>query len=468
MGEGDEKNLLEIYSIEVRVVDREKIRELLQKLVQVIRETISKGLAKKTLQPHYMRYFRWKLTKFEERDNGTIDWSSEGEEFLKPFWGKAANDVFHKVCKLDIYSDTYKAVSEDYNLGEGQTNLYLHQLIMRLATNILVRKVKTVADTTKYIDSFLKDLNGEKRAYRAEVQLQGIALQPKSIKLDEGVKLRKPNRKDFEREVFVTFPSHGTRPLRNPTAFLHTRIYAIEEGVPLQNEIDREVTILRLYRVGAVQAIQYSMDSDSIISSGVSTITAGKMLGSDKYLVTKQGVKLLKKFWVNMKKVELPSSVYVGTQKEPDELSIAYDRYNDSLETHILEKRISSAVMGLEALYLSPSERQELTFKLSMRVGKLLSQIGYSAEKVRKELTHAYDIRSTYVHGKTLTQKQKNRHEKEVGELGQFSKVVMDYLRASIVAWLERPSKTSLIQKIDDSFLDSKKEEEIKKLLFMP
>ena len=129
------------------------------------------------------------------------------------------------------------------------------------------------------------------------------------------------------------------------------------------------------------------------------------MLGSDKYLVTKQGVKSLKKFWVNMKKVELPSSVYVGTQKEPDELSIAYDRYNDSLETHILEKRISSAVMGLEALYLSPSERQELTFKLSMRVGKLLSQIGYSAEKVRKELTHAYDIRSTYVHGKTLTQK---------------------------------------------------------------
>jgi len=49
-----------------------------------------------------------------------------------------------------------------------------------------------------------------------------------------------------------------------------------------------------------------------------------------------------------------------------------------------------------------------------------------------------------------------------------ISKKSTDYLRASIVALMEKPSKASLIQKIDDSLLDSEKDTEVKKLLFMP
>ena len=453
-----------------KMTKKENLQELLEKLIQAISSAINDGLRNGTLQPQFGQYFRWKLTKFEERNDGTIEHSAQGEEFLKPSWGKATNDVFQKVSNLDVYNDVYTAVSESYKLGEGQLRLYLRLLTTKVAGNILAGKIKTTTDSAKYINSFLKDLNGENQEYRAEVQLKGLILQPNSIQLDGNVRLRKPNRKDFERETPVYLSPWGERLLEDPTAFLHVTVYAKGEtsSITLQNEIDKAVTILRLFRVGAVQDMRRTETTDSILSLSGGTLTRGRLLGSDKYLITKENVKSLKTFWANMKKVELPFSVYSGSQKEPDELSIGYDRYGDSLEAHILEKRISSAVMGLEALYLSPSERQELTFKLSMRVGKLLNQIGYSAEKVRKELTHAYDIRSTYVHGKTLTQKQKNRHEKEVGELGQFSKVVMDYLRASIVAWLERPSKTSLIQKIDDSFLDSKKEEEIKKLLFMP
>lgn len=446
------------------MTEKEKLQELLEKLVQAIFSAIGEGLAEKTLQPHYMRCIRWRVTEFEYGDTGIKKLSRQGDEFLKPFW--ATNEVFQKVIKLDIYGDTYKAVSEDYGLGEGKVNEYLYQLITGLAKEYLAGKMKTLADATKYIDSFLKDLHDEKQEYRAEVQLKGLILQPDLIQLDGNTRLRKPIREDFEREVLGGLSYEQVEV--EPTAFLNTSIYANESNA-IRHEIDEKIAILRLFRIGSVQDIRYNLDTDSIVKLAPSGGWSGKLIGPDKYLITNEEVEPLKVFWSNMKDVKLPDSAYPHRpQVKQDELSIAYDRYNDSLETHILEKRISSAVMGLEALYLSPSERQELTFKLSMRVGKLLSQIGYSAEKVRKELTHAYDIRSTYVHGKTLTQKQKNRHEKEVGELGQFSKVVMDYLRASIVAWLERPSKTSLIQKIDDSFLDSKKEEEIKKLLFMP
>lgn len=449
-----------------------EIRELLQKLVQVIHETISKGLAKKTLQPHYMRYFRWKLTKFEERGDGTIDWSSEGEEFLKPNWSKAANDVFQKVCKLDIYSDTYKAVSEDYNLGEGQINLYLHQLITRLAVNILVRKVKTVADTTKYIDSFLKDLNGEEQACRAEVQLKGLILQPNSIQLDGNVRLRKPNRSDFETEKPAYFSPWGERLLEDPTAFLHVAVYAKREtsSIALQNEIDKAIAILRLFRVGAVQDIRRTETTDSIIGLAASELARGKLLGSaDKYLITRRDAKVLKRFWANMKKVSLPDSAYSGQQKESDALSIAYQRYSDSLDTHLFEKRVSSAVMGLEALYLT--EIDELPYRLSMRVGKLLSLIkgDYEPSEVRDNVKVAYKIRNKYVHGTILKTGDRRKLEEKHGDLNKFAKIIMDYLRASIVALLlRRTSKTSLIRKIDESFLDGKKEEEIRKLLFMP
>ncbi len=445
-----------------------EIQQLLQRLVQAIISTISDRLTKATLQPQYMRYSRWKVTEFEYDDTGFKKLNRQSGEFLKPIWPKATREVWQKVIKLDIYSDTYKTIAEDYNLREGQINDYLHQLITRLAVSILECKVETMANTTKYIDSFLKDLNGEEQACRAVVQLKGLILQPNSIQLDDTTRLRKPNRKDFETEELAYFSPWGER---DPTAFLHVAGYAKAETSPrvLRNEIDKAVAILRLFRVGAVEDMRHSETTDSVIGFTASGLARGKLLGSpDKYLITIRDAKVLKKFWANMKKVSLPDSAYSVLQKESDALSIAYQRYTDSLDTHLLEKRISSAVMGLEALYLKPEERQELTYRLSMRASKLLSQIGYPAEEVRKNLIHAYDIRSTYVHGKILSLKKKKEHEKQVGDLNKFPKVIMDYLRASIVTLLKMRSKEILIQKIDDSFLDNKKEEEVKKLLFTP
>jgi hypothetical protein len=228
-------------------------------------------------------------------------------------------------------------------------------------------------------------------------------------------------------------------------------------------EVNTLISILSLFRVGGVEFIEYDTQIDSMFpSKGISTKKI-RLLRSGNYLVSNEDVESLKLFWLNTKSVSLPASAYPGLLEKPDELSIAYDRYNDSLEIGIIEKRISSAVMGLEALFLK--EVDELPYRLSMRVGKLLSlaKDNYKPVEVRDNLKAAYKIRNKYVHGVTL--KTEQRIELEVN---QFAQIVKDYLRASIVALLKRPSKTSLIDKIDDSFLDSSKDEEIKKLLFMP
>lgn len=449
------------------MTENEKLRELLEQLVQAIYSTINEVLARGTFQPQFQQYFRWRLTEFEYGDTGIMKKSAKGEELLKPYWGIATWDVYKKVSKLSEYDNVFTVISRGYKLEEVQCRHYLESLITRVTSNILAGKAKTPTDSAKYVVSFLKDLNGDSQEYRAEVQLKGLVLQPRSIQLDNNVKLRRPSRKDFEREVPIVFPSRGTFPLQDPTAFLHIQVYATKAGIPLQNEIDRAVALLRLFRVGAVQDIQHSSDTDSIIHIAGGTLTRGRLLGSDKYLISRRDVKPFKKYWSNMKSVKLPSSAHTGEHREPDEISIAYDRYGDSLEGHVIEKRISSAVMGLEAIYLS--ENQEMIYRLSMRVGKLLGMIGYKQNEVRERMKDAYEVRSGYVHGGILKPKDRQKLERKYGNLNDFSKAIMDYLRASIVALLvRRTSKASLIKKIDESFLESTKEEEIKKLLFVP
>lgn len=415
------------------------------------------------------------LGKVIHTTHSTIDKRQQYKEPSKLSWwdrvARPSYEVFEEVSKLDVYKDALTAISKSYKVEKNDVVSYLRTLIMRVAINILQGKVKTTADSSKYIVALLKDLDKEEQEFRAEVLLKGLTLHPRSIQLDTNVRLRRPTRKDFKRrEEPPAFRFHMPKALARPTAFIHTRVYAKEDTKAenmLHIEIEREIAILSLFRVGAVQDIEYIIDTDSMIY-GESIFKREQLLGRDCYLITNKDVKPLKTFWANMKRVELPTLVPTGKLKEPNELSIAFERYNDSLEEGTVEKRISSAVMGLEALYLSPSEQQEMSYRLRMRAGKLLSLIDYNPDEVRKNLIDAYDIRSTYVHGGILKQKDKRKYERKHGDLNDFSKAIIDYLRASIVALLKRPGKTSLIQKIDDSFLDSRKEEEIRKLLFMP
>lgn len=441
------------------------LKSLLQRLVQDVYFTISTSLKEKTLMPDLHPYIKWQVTEFEYGDSGITKFSSKGARFLKPLWYQATSTVKEKVRGLSIYNDALTNVSRIYELEEPQARDFLSQLVSRIVWDTLEGKVKASSDLIPYSLSFLRDLDKKEQEYRAEVQLKGLVLQPNSILLDENTSLRKPTRGDFEIEESLEVP-YRTQLLEHPTAFLYVRV--LSKGVNVvQHEIDRAMATLRLFRVGAVQDIKYAMDTDSILDAmGRGTVTRGRLLGPDKYLITQEDVELLRTFWAKMKEVTLPESAYAGTQKEPGELAIAYERYNDSLEGSVTEKRISSAVMGLEALYLSPTEQQEMSYRLRMRVGKLLSLISYNPNEVRRNMIHAYDIRSVYVHGGILKGKTRNKLEKKCGDLNQLSKTIMDYLRASIVALLiKRPSKDSLIQRIDGSFLDITKEKEIKKLV---
>lgn len=443
------------------------VRESLDRLVQAIHSAIDEVSKEGTLQPHYLRYVRLKATKFEY-DNTGIKVDRQGVEFLKPIW--RTNDVFQKLVKQDIYENIYKEMAEHYKLSDGQTNDYLHQLITNLASRILERKLKSAADTNKYLDSFVRDLNGEQQEFQVAVQLKAVILEPRFIELSDDVRLRKPERKDFEEEkIIYSDLSRGAQ--GDPTGFLNIVVHSNggTSSWTVRNEIDGAIAVLRLYRLGAVECLGYTTETNSLLGISGTRETTPKLWGRRNYLITRKDVRSLKKFWANMKKVKLPDSAYsLSQEKETTEISIAYERYCDSLEGRMVEKCVSSAVMGLEALYLGDGEQQEMSYRLRMRASKILGLIGYNTNEVSERLKDAYEIRSKYVHGGLLNHKEKQKIEKKYGNINEFPKLIMDYLRASIVALLKRPGKTAFIKKIDDSFLDAKEAAEIKKLIFTP
>lgn len=446
-----------------------KIKSLLNELIIVIHSIIDEGRKKRILEPSYIKYKKSWATDFEYGNKGFQNFKRLSREFSKPIWDEAAQYVFKKIKKLKIYDDTFKALSEYNGLTERKTNIYLPFIIIHVAKNILEGKVKNFTDTNKYIDSFLRDINGENQEFRILLQLKALILQPKSINLGNGVKLRRPELKDFTEEIPIYSITNKTKHM-DTTAILDIKIHSDSKNSrkTIINTIERIVAIFRLFRVGAIEYIGYYINSSSLLEGSGKIETTSKLWGKQKYLITREDVKLLKIFWKNVIEIELPYSVYSTSKKEPNALSISYNRYLDSLESGVAEKRISSAVMGLEALYLSPGEQQDMSYRLSMRVSKLLSLTGYDPIEVRTHIKDAYNIRSTYVHGSLVSKKSSRKYENKYSNLIDFSEIIMDYLRASIVVLLKMPNKAFITQKIDDSLLDSKKEEEVTKFLFSP
>ena len=452
--------------------EKEELQKLLRKLLQSVYSICVEGLTENRFKPESRFYNQRWTHESKYGDNGThiTSWTEKKPPEMK--WHEATITIEQEIKKASLYNEALTKIGSIYGIEEKECDYYLSIFINVVASKILESEITNKASLEPYILLFLRELNQEEQTYKITAKIKGIILEPESIQLDNNTLLRKPTEGEtYPGSTIIDSLYERKYDFNTPSAIVELTGMSPPNLVGMKDvlEVNILISILSLFRVGGVEFIEYGTHIDSMFpSTGISTKKI-YLLKSGDYLVKNEDVEPLKLFWSKMKRATLPSSVYVGKQKKPDELSIAYDRYRDSLERGIVEKRISSAVMGLEALYLGedPQDRGELRYKLGMRVGKLLSLVGYSPSEAKQKTRDAYDIRSTYVHGGTLKQKGRQKYEKKYGDLNEFCKTITDYLRASIVALLKIPSKNSFIQKIDDSFLDGKKEEEVKNLLFM-
>jgi len=432
---------------------------VLKQLALSVKRTINDGISKGTIKPEEEVYFRWKVDEFQYTDKGITESSAHSEYITKPSWFRATLKLTESIEKSDEYNSALEQLTNVFGKDKvsSQTLAYF---VRKLIYECLHNSEFGEEDIDALIKTFLKDLHEEPVKYGAEVELDGIILRQDKIEPSYGITVRQTKIEDLERE----FPAHSfMQPhfLPNPSAILNIEFLG-RRAREIQRRVEQSIAILRLFRVGSVKWMRYRMYSDSITDlMAHGTLTSGKTeTALETYLVTEEDVSKLKKFWQAMSNVIPPSFFELGITKI-DYLTVAYNRYNDSLfQNGVLERRIANAIMGLEALFLKSGEVQELVYRLNFRMSKLLSLLGYDPHEVKKIVSDAYKVRNLFAHGGHLSYKEKRKIESKYKDVKNFLRPLLEYLRISIIVMmLSNREKDELIDLIDDSFVDKKREE---------
>jgi hypothetical protein len=434
-------------------------------LSQTIESQVDEGISKQTIEAQDEVYFRWKVDKFQYTDKGVADYSAHGEYFTKKSWFQATIKLEESIKQSSEYTSALECLVNVF----GNSNRLSDNLDYFIATLVRQRLESPAieeANVNSLIATFLKDLHEEPVKYGADVELQGIVLRPESLELSHEITLRQTKVEDLERELAVHGFMLGHDFLPHPSAIMRIEFLG-RRANEIQKRFRKAIAILRLFKVGSVEYISSRMFSESIIDRiAFGTLTSGKAgTALETYLVTEEDIQKLKKFWQTMND-SLPESFFWTDVAPVDYLTIAYNRYSDALlENGLLERRIASAVMGVEALILT-GETQELSYRLGIRTSKLLSLLEHDPHEVKKTINDAYKVRSLFAHGGQLSDKGKKELESKYGDARNLLLSILDYLRILlIVMMLSRKGKDEFIDLVDDSLVDKKREEQVNNVI---
>jgi len=436
----------------------------LKELALEVKRTIGDGISRGIIKPGYELYQRWKIDSFQYTDRGVTEYGAHGEYITKPSWLRAAVDLRESVKKSVEYDSTLSKLTNFLCNADVATRA-LDSFVGKLIDECLHNPKLEEAKIDTIIKVFSDDIRQEPVKCGVEVELLGIVLRPSKVEPLPGITLRQIKIEDLEKER----PVYGfmeDRFLPTPSAILNIEFLG-RGSRELQRRVEQSIAILRLFKVGSVKYTTYHMYSDSITDGAHGTIIAGRTESAlETCLVTEEDVQKLKNFWQTMSEI-MPSTFFDLETTKTDYLTIAYNRYCDALFLNaILERRIANAVMGLEALFLKSGELQELPYRLSFRVCKSLCLLGHDPYEIKKIVGDAYKIRNLFAHGGHLSYEQKKRIESRYKDVRNFLLPLLEYLRLSIIVMMcSGREKGELIDLIDDSFVDKKREAALSQIL---
>ncbi|MCK5282805.1 MAG: hypothetical protein KAK00_05330 [Nanoarchaeota archaeon] len=437
-------------------MNQEELIKDLEKLVSYVKEIIDNKLAKGEVKSDEENYVKWELDKFKYTNNGSIETSARRKFVVKEEWSTSSETIKKIVKESKEYESSLKRLDSLYGKND-KNNENLSLLIKKITVSYLKTKDLSKVIISDFIRRFLRDLNNELLKCIADVELQGIVLESDSIQISPQVLIRRVKKEDLEKEKPIFFPD-ATSWSTTPSAIMKIEIMG-NSPRKLREFVEKSISILRLYKVGSVNLISCKMSSDCITN-----LFFGSEFSSFRDIPTREICWIMSKEeshfkeFIRVMNENIPKSFFEFGEPRPDYLTIAYNRYCDSLlERSIIEKRIANVVMGLEALF--SKENQELLYRLKMRISKFLSLLGYNPYKIKGKIKDAYAIRSLFAHGGILSYKDRRKYELKGVQLDQFLKEISDYLRISIVlAIMINYEKEKFVDIIDDSLIDHEKE----------
>jgi hypothetical protein len=353
--------------------------------------------------------------------------------------------------KNPSFKEAAMQIREMSELNEQESNSWTFHFVNRIAKDRLQNG--RARPLTSWARMFESDILHKPKRFFVKAHLRGMGL--KSEKIDLGkILLRRPISEDLDIEYREgsAFFSPGLSLNSLPDAILDVEFEAVDQQ-DYHNQLNRLLTAFKLFRLGSVFVQRQSFNAESIIHTNGDAISMKDPSIYFRYDLAEDDILSLRRFLRAMVR-KIPDSWYTSPLEQENELSIAYQRYNTALfEDGIPAKRLSTAIMGLEALFLRADEKAELTRRLTQRVSRFVSYYDYDVLETQRRLVKCYRIRSKYVHGSVA----KNNQE-EVKDLSQFS---MEILRICILAMLtkKQPTKSQFLKELDNVLIGNKDSE---------
>ena len=453
----------------MNVPSPESLLDALKLLALRITSEIDNGISKGEIRPLNKLYQRWKIDKFQYTEQGVTEPSAHTITDVIKIWHNTSDRIQESIKQSDEYMCALDFISECVKEEEKRFS-FLEDFISMLISRRLNDPKFSDSELYVLIINFIKEINGKPLRYGVNVELNGVVILADDVNFavnDTEILLRKTRIEDLEKEI-SSYDSTVSPFYGGTSAILDIAFFG-RSAREIQIKVTQAVAILRLFKVGSVKYNSYCMRSEFVTDFlGRGTLNAGESeKAMEKSVIRDKDIQQLVKFWEMMFN-RLPLNFYDFGEQSLDYRVISYKRYCDALlQNGVIERRIASAVMGLEGLFLRSSEKQELSYRLKMRIAKLLSFLGYEPYLVRDIVNKAYEVRSNFVHGSHLLDKDKKNLENRFGDIRfSFLLSLLDFLRASIIVMiLLKKTKDKLISLIDDALVNRASETELVSML---
>ncbi len=365
----------------------------------------------------------------------------------------AVHELIKELSTENAFRNAVKIITDSYNVNEAQARYWIETFIYKLMYEYHSGRLSN-KELTYWINTFINEIEGSPIDWHIEVWLAGVYVET-PIELEKGVLLRPPCKEDVEHEppIFAPLGASGM-PFQLPDAILTINKRAkIRPAVyPYKEKL---IALLQLYKLCSVHELRTKWAPRGILSFGGTSYTpVARFQTTYKCTINEGDAERLPNFIKDLE-AKIPIDEEWGRLKVDSSIGVALSRYQDVLlKPEDVSNKIAYAVFGLEALYLRADERGELTHRLAQRVAKVMAKLGKgSGKEVFNVIKRSYNIRSAFVHGEPLKE-SKHRDRSLLDKLAE-------YLRTSILIFIQIPmKKNELISLIDDALIDKKSDEE--------
>ena len=210
------------------------------------------------------------------------------------------------------------------------------------------------------------------------------------------------------------------------------------DKLPVRPSPERAVAVLQLFGVGGVAWTRVETGTESLVDVHGAMILLDQDGGSRRtYPVDDAGAARLPRFWQAVG-AALPREFYWHPPEDPTGLDAAWFNYRvQAGRFGYVNERLADVVRSLESLFLRDDENQRISEKLASRAAKLLGACGFDPDEVRRTIRWAYEVRSRYVHGSSLSARAASRIEAGAGGLVPLLHRCLDLNRVALVVTVQ-------------------------------